>query len=257
MWLRLRQIALVAADLRQAAYDLTGVLGVEPCFTDPGVKVFGLKNTLFPVGTQFVEVVVPIEENTAGGRYMERRGGDTGYMVITQTDDVARRKARADELGVRIAHEMDYPKLDFAGIQLHPKDTGGAFFEMDQMTAGGDEPGGPWYPAGKNWEPYVNTDRVSGISAAELQSPEPDALAARWADIAELEVRPDSQGRPSIQLENATVRFVEETDGRGEGLAGLDIAVTDRDAVLATARLHGCYVSDDRVDLVGMRMYLV
>jgi hypothetical protein len=258
MWIRLRQIAVVAADLHRTGLDIGSVLGVEPCFTDPGVKQFGLKNMLWPIGTQFLEVVTPIADNTAGGRYRDRRAGDTGYMVITQVDDVARRRVRADELGVRIAFDLHYPDQGHDGIQLHPADTGGSFFEMDQMTMeGGAEVGGPWWPAGPNWQPYTRTDQVSGIAAAELQSPDPQRLAQRWADIAEIDLGADADGQPTIGLENATLRFVEETDGRGEGLGGIDVTVTDRDAVLAAAKSRNCYVSDDEVAVAGLRVYLV
>lgn len=257
MWIRLRQIAVVAKDLRQVGLDIGAVLGAEACFTDPGVKQFGLKNALWPIGTQMLEVVTPITDGTAGGRYIERRGGDGGYMVITQVDDVAHRRARAAELGVRVAFDLQYPEEGHDGIQLHPADTGGSFFEMDQMLMpGGDEVGGPWYPAGKNWKPYVRTDMVSGISAAELQSPEPDRLAQRWADIAEIDLTNDGAGNPTIELDNATLRFVEATDGRGEGLGGIDVTTVDRDAVLIAARARDCYVSDDEVAVAGLRVYL-
>jgi hypothetical protein len=257
MWIRLRQIAVVAADLQKTALDIGTVLGAEACFTDPGVKQFGLKNTLWPIGTQFLEVVTPITENTAGGRYMDRRSGDSGYMVITQVDDVEQRRARAAELNIRIAHNLSYPDEGHDGIQLHPADTGGSFFEMDQMTMdGGGDVGGPWYPAGRNWQPYVRTDLVSGISGAELQSPDPQRLANRWADMAEIDLGADNDGNPTLVLDNATVRFVEETDGRGEGLGGIDVTVTDREAVLAGARARDCYVSDDEVAVAGLRVYL-
>ena len=80
MWLRLRQIALVARELAPIEKDLIDVLGIEVCFRDPGVAHFGLENALFPIGNQLLEVVAPVQENTAGGRYLERRGGDGGYM---------------------------------------------------------------------------------------------------------------------------------------------------------------------------------
>ncbi|MGI9612392.1 MAG: VOC family protein [Acidimicrobiales bacterium] len=257
MWIRLRQIAVVTEDLRKTALDIGTVLGVEACFTDPGVKQFGLKNMLWPIGTQFLEVVTPIEDGTAGGRYIERRGGDSGYMFITQVDDVARRRERAAELGIRIAFDLDHPEQGHDGIQLHPGDTGGTFFEMDQMTMdGGDAVGGPWYPAGKNWEPYVRTDIVGGISAAEIQSPEPVALAERWSAMAEIDLRTDAEGRPEIELDNASVRFVDDTDGRGEGLGGIDVIANDRAAILDGARARGCYVSDDEVSVAGLRVRL-
>jgi len=257
MWIRLRQIALVAEDLNAVSTEIGGVLGVEACYTDPGVKIFGLKNMLWPIGTQMLEVVTPIQDNTAAGRYLERRSGDGGYMVINQVDDVAHRRARAADLGVRVAYDLHYPDEGHDGIQLHPGDTGGSFFEMDQMLMeGGDEPGGPWYPAGTNWEPYVRTDRVSGISAAELQSPEPARLAKRWADIAEVDLADDADGHPTIAFDNATVRFVPDSDGRGEGLGGIDLITEDRDAVLEAAERLDCVGDDDHVMVAGMRMYL-
>ncbi|MDG2112615.1 MAG: hypothetical protein P8N02_08395 [Actinomycetota bacterium] len=257
MWIRLRQIAVVTEDLRKTALDVQTVLGVEACFTDPGVKIFGLKNTLWPIGTQFLECVTPLEDDTAGGRYMNRRGGDSGYMVITQVDDVNARRARAEELGIRVAWDLHDPDAGHDGIQLHPGDTGGSFFEMDQMTMdGGDAVGGPWYPAGKNWQPYVRDDIVSGISGVELQSPEPQRLAKRWADMAEVDLDTDASGNPSFQFENCSVRVVEDQDGRGEGLGGIDVTVVDRDAVLAGAKARGCYVSDDEVAVAGLRVYL-
>ncbi len=84
MWLRLRQIALVAHKLAPVEEALVDILGIEVCFRDPGIDHFGLENALLPIGNQLLEVVAPIREDTAGGRYLERRGGDGGYMVITQ-----------------------------------------------------------------------------------------------------------------------------------------------------------------------------
>ena len=119
--LKLRQIALVAAELAPVEAAIVDVLGVSVCYRDPGVAYFGLENALFPIGDQFLEVVAPTQAGTAGGRYLERRGGDGGYMVITQCDDHAVRRARVDDLGVRIAHEFETDV--FRNMQLHPKDT--------------------------------------------------------------------------------------------------------------------------------------
>ncbi len=257
MWMRLRQIAVVTEDLRRSALDIGAVLGVEACHVDPGVATFGLKNTLWPIGTQFLEVVTPFQEGTAGGRYLERRGGDGGYMCICQVDDVERRRERAAELGIRTAFELSDREGGHDGFQLHPGDTGGTFWEMDQMLGdGGDAEGGPWYPAGPAWEPFVRTDRVDGITAAEIQSPEPEPLAQRWSAMAEIDLETDAAGHPVLPLDNATIRFVEATDGRGEGLGGIDVSTTDRGAVLQAADERGCRIGDDRVDLLGLRVKL-
>src|ERR1700710_1141249 len=108
--LRLRQIALVARDLDPVVAELHKELGVEIAFRDPSVDTFGLQNAVMPIGNQFLEVVAPIKESTAAGRYLDRRKGDGGYMVILQCDEHAARKARlGGELGVRfaMAHDSD------------------------------------------------------------------------------------------------------------------------------------------------------
>ena len=79
-------------------------------------------------------------------------------MVICEVDDVAARRNIADELGIRCLSSIILMK-DMS-VCTHPADTGGSFLEMDQMTMkGGGEVGGPWWPAGKNWRPFVRTDR--------------------------------------------------------------------------------------------------
>ena len=111
MWLRVRQIALVANKLAPIVDDMKNVLGLEVCFRDPGVKVFGLENALFPVGNQFLEVVAPIQENTAGGRYLQRRKGDGGYMCILQCEDHGPVKERVAKLEHPQSHRSRHRAL--------------------------------------------------------------------------------------------------------------------------------------------------
>ncbi|MCU1504887.1 MAG: hypothetical protein JWM12_4241 [Ilumatobacteraceae bacterium] len=219
--LRLRQIALVARELDPVLTELHDALGVEVAFRDPSVKTFGLQNAVMPIGNQFLEVVAPVQEGTAAGRYLDRRKGDGGYMVILQCDEHAARKARlGEELGVRfaMAHDSD----DYKVLQLHPQDTGGSFLEVDQQTGGEDMVDGPWEPAGPNWQHARRTGIVGGINAAVIQSDDPVRLATRWSELLDVPVEGDDN--PSIPLDNATLMFVKAADGRGEGLAGLYLA---------------------------------
>jgi hypothetical protein len=250
--LRLRQIALVARDDEAAAAELADVLGLAVAYHDPGIKGLGLHNTLLPVGTQLLEVVAPIVEGTTAERFLDRRDGPGGYMVITQTDDHPPRRARVDQLGIRIVAQFN--DHGFTNMQLHPRDTGGSFLEIDQQ-AGGEDPRGPWSPAGPDWQQAIRTDLVSAITAAELQCNDPDAVSSRWSEIVEID-RSDQSGVPTIQLDDATLRFVPIADGRGEGLAGVDLACSDPETVRARASARGVPVADDHVLLVGMRCYL-
>ena len=103
--LRMRQICLVAQDLHALEADLSAIFGLAVCYRDPGVGRYGLHNFLMPVGNNFLEVVSPTREGTAGGRYLPRRGGDGGYMVIPQRDDILAVRERVTRLGVRLVAE--------------------------------------------------------------------------------------------------------------------------------------------------------
>jgi hypothetical protein len=257
MSIRLRQICLVAEKLAPVIDDFKAVFGLEVCFKDPEVAVFGLENSLMPVGDNFIEVVAPVRDNTAAGRYLKRRNGDGGYMVICQCDSHATqlaRKARAAALNVRLV--LDHKTPAFHAMQLHPADTGGAFFEIDWEAKG--EPTGTWSPAGgAGWTSARRLDLVTAYRAVELQSANPRALAERWSTIAEIPLRNDAPGRIAMPLDNADVRFVPLADDRGEGLSGIDIAAADRGRLLAAAEARGCRVADDQVMVCGTRFYLV
>lgn len=60
-----------------------------------------------------------------------------------------------------------------------------------------------------------------------------------------------------MRFDNAVVRFVKDTDGRGEGLGGVDLLVADRSRLLAAAERRGRRLSDDLVNLCGVRFRLV
>lgn len=255
MSIQLRQICLVARELKPVIDDLTTILGIDSCFVDPGVGKFGLENTLMPVGRNFLEVVAPVTDGTAAGRYLDRRDGDGGYMVITQIDTLDHQqsiRSRALEQGVRVAYESQRDGWNLC--QLHPRDMIAAFFEIEWDAH--EDFHGHWNPAGGNgWQDRIKQDVTVDYLGVELQGPDPEQLAVRWSEVTDLPIQRQGADR-SIQFNNAPVRFVESEDGRGAGLGGLDLLVQDRDSILANAKQRGCYVADDRVDICGTRWYL-
>ncbi len=253
-YLRLRQICLVARELEPALADLGAIFGLEICHRDGNVAKYGLVNGLLPVAYSFLEVVAPVAEGTAAGRYLARRGGDGGYMVILDCDDIERRRQHIEALGVRIANPLRYET--YTGLQLHPRDTGGCMLEFNH-TEGGASLDGPYHPAGPRWQSAIRTDVTTAMLAAELQSPDPAALARRWSDILE---RPATRGpsdEPQIALDLGALRFVRDTDGRGEGLGGIDVAVTNRAHVVAAAERRGYPATGDMVTICGVRFRLM
>jgi hypothetical protein len=254
MNLRMRQICLVAQKLEPVVETFRDVFGLEVCHRDPGVGKYGLENALFGIGNGFLEVVAPVRDGTTAGRYLERRGGDGGYMVITQCADLAKRRARCEAVGVRVANEINYP--EYRELQLHPRDVGAAMLSFSKQEAG--EPAdGPWHPAASRSTAKLSGATVRSMTGAELQSDDPERLARRWSEITELPPTRDDRSRPVISLDDAVLRFVPATDGRGEGLSGLDLSCANKGRVFASAWAKGLAAEGDVVLACGMRFYIV
>jgi hypothetical protein len=247
--MRLRQIALVAAGLDAQAAHVAAVLGLGAPYADPGVGKYGLRNAVFPIGDTFLEIVSPVEPGTTAGRLLEKRGGDGGYMVILQVDDLVAARARVLAVGARIVDHADLAKAAFTHI--HPKDSGGAMLSLDAMS-----PAAHWEWGGPDWRSQVRNDRSVAIVGAELQGSDPAAMAARWAEI--LGFPCAAYGEVwRIALDRSELRFVLATDGRGEGLSAIDVVVQDADAVRNAARSRGLDVADAFVVLCGIRVKLI
>lgn len=212
--MRLRQAVLAAADLDDVASELESTLGLREPFHDPGVGLFGLTNSVFALGDCFLEVVSPTQPGTAAGRYMERHGGDCGYMVIFDLEDLEGARARAREMEIRVVWHADLP--DISATHLHPSDTRGAIVSLDHSN-----PYGSWRWGGGEWIGGTGTGAPGRLVSVSIAVRTPDAVAARWAHL--LGVEASDQDGPALVLDDALVRFEAVDDERSEGLA--EIAV--------------------------------
>lgn len=244
--MRLRQIALVARDLAAARADICTVLGLDYAYDDPGVGKYGLRNAVFPIGDTFLEVVSPKEPGTTAGRLLDKRGGDGGYMVILQVDDLAQALSRVKNAAARIADQMD--KDGAAFTHIHPKDIGGAILSLDRML-----PKERWEWGGPHWQSHVCTDTSVKVVGAELQAKDPAQMAARWAQVLGRAAGEDA-GVWRIRLDDGEIRFTLDRDGRGEGLGAFDVVVRDVEAVHATAAARGLLDRNGTVLLAGTRV---
>jgi hypothetical protein len=236
--MRLRQLVLVARELEPAVEAICEGLGLEVGYRDPGVRHFGLENALMPVGDGFIEVVSPIEDGTAAGRYLDRRG-DGGYMVMMQVDDLDGERRRMDEFGVRVVWSGAGPGI--RGMHLHPADIGGAIVSLDVA-----DPPASWGWAGADWRDHVRTGMVSAIAGAEMRSADPAALARRWSKVLGLPLeREGDGGEPVIKLDGTDIRFALATGGPGDELSGFDLTATVRER------------AGESMELAGVRIRLV
>ena len=248
--IRLRQICLVARDRDTVVDHLCAVFGLRVGYNDPHIHRLGLHNAVIPVGDQFLEVVAPITQNTTAERYLAKRGGDGGYMLIFQTDDFASHRARVDEMGIRIV--ADYSAPGYIDMQLHPADTGGTFVEIDEQT-----PPDDWHPAGPDWRAAVDTSVSVRLGQADVGCLDPEAVSARWGRLMDLPVTIGRNcGMHKVRPVDFCVRFT-PAGSRGEGLDAVDIVVHDPAEVLVRARERGLSIDDQAITIGGVRFNLV
>ena len=175
-------------------------------------------------------------------------------MVICQVSSKAEQDAvrsAAEHNKTRVAYEAD--NGDWRIMQLHPGDMRGAYLEAD-WDARSDVTGN-WMPAGgMDWQ-GTPPALASQITAAELQSPEPIAMAEHWGRICSTDPKTDGD-TATLTLDNAVLRFVPEADNRGPGLSGIDLASPDPDLIRANARERGCVNAKGEIEICGTRITL-
>ena len=238
--LSLLQITLIVRDLAAAEAAFARELGLRVAFRDPSVARWGLENSVLPMGETFFEILSPIRPDTPGGRHLARQG-DGGYMVILATRALAAHRARVQGLGVRIVLDQQTRNSpdgqDWAGIHLHPADTGGLMISFDEP-----DPPDSWVGAGPHWRELVSNDVVTELAGIELRSPEPDRLAQRWSEVLGRPLE-TSDGDARIALDRGALTF--RGSRRGEelaGLAGVRLRARDRGRRGEALRLAGVAV---------------
>jgi hypothetical protein len=216
---RLRQVALVARQLEPVVEQIRRELGLDHPYHDPGVGVFGLENAVFSIGDTFLEVVAPRQADTAAGRYLERRGGDSGYMAMFQVADMDKTRDKLAELGVRVVWKADLD--DIAGTHLHPRDVPGAIVSLDWA-----DPQESWRWAGPTWTGAAPPHPHGGIVGLTIEVSEPLAAASRWAEVLGVTAHAeDKSATVMLGGDRQQVRFVQLGEDHGEGITDVTLAM--------------------------------
>jgi catechol 2,3-dioxygenase-like lactoylglutathione lyase family enzyme len=244
----LRQVAMVARDLEATVDLLNEVFGIEVAHRDPGIARFGLKNAVLAAGTQFLEVVCPVEPTAPALRYLGDEPEGRGYMVIMQCrcEERPRVRARARDRGIREIYAIEDADGYFC-TQWHPRDIGGAMLEVDCQE--GDDMAGPWWPAGGRSDDR-GVGHIAGIRGCRVACPDPGGDADRWGRLLERDPEPVG-GAWSVRLDGSTVEMIAST-GERTGVVEAVVAVRDIEAVLSNAREQNVLAEPDLVAVSGM-----
>ena len=227
--MKLRQVALAAAELEPARSTLFELLGIHTDYADPGVGEFGLINSVMAIGDTFLEIVAPSETNTAAGRLVERRGETCGYMLLMQVESYADFAAHLDTQNARKVWEMD--RAEVSACHVHPKDIGAAIVSFDEMR-----PPESWLWAGPDWTQNRATN-VQRIVGCEVQTANLASLAQRWGDIMQTSSQTHGTG---LRLAFSDGTFIDFVEGETyEGISCVTFATADPEAMYARATALG------------------
>jgi hypothetical protein len=214
-WAIVRQVVIAAEDLDATSKLLREALGLAPGFPDPMLEDIGLSDETIRVGPEaHLEVVAPLNEHASVNRWLAKGGGGGGYALSIQVPDVAARVAAAESIGVAVVADLEAYGRRI--VQLHPRDMG-LLLEVDEIPD----------PLVWFWDD-IETEQpesplVDDVLSVDLQSPDPQAQALKWATVFGVPVELDA-GVPRITLGTRTLRFVQ---GERTMLSAVSLAKVD------------------------------
>ena len=180
MLYKLRQIAMMVDDLPQAIGLYEQTLGMVPSRTG-ALPQFGLDNAVLPAGNgTFVELLSPNDADSAGARFLQRRGS-APYLVIFETRDYDRLIPHLRSNGVRITAETEHDGSRSAF--LHPSSCNGTFLEIIEVT----DPTNPWPAAGPDWQESAHRPGTVQLRQVAIIVHDLDAALEHWSALFGLE----------------------------------------------------------------------
>ncbi len=216
-------------DLKEAEDLYRNTLGMESCRSEE-LTNFGLVNSVLPAGNgTFVELLQPTSPESAGARFLARRG-EAPYLLIFETKDYTKLIDHLKAHDVRITGESDRPKTRSAFI--HPSATNGAFLEIVEVKGSAN----PWPAAGPDWQQIDAKPLTSQLKQTAILVKDLDQATRRWSELfgiqptkrfqisftdLEIAVLPLGDGNTFIELaqptskDTSSARFLERY---GEGI---------------------------------------
>ncbi|MEM7080913.1 MAG: VOC family protein [Pseudomonadota bacterium] len=220
--IRIRQVAICTADIWPVEQAVAHTLQVTPVHRDKPGPPIHMFNAVIAVGHTFLEILQPERPEAPTQKFLDKQGGDAGYMLLLQVDDLPAARARAEAAGVRVVMDMParaYHGIEGAAVHLHPGDTGGVLTSFDWMADWD-----TWAWGGAAWPWHQRTDVVEAITAVEVTCADPHAVAARFAAM----LGREAQGN-TIALDDSAVHFI-QGDGQHQRdrLTGIHMRASDR-----------------------------
>ncbi len=127
----LDHIGIAVEDIDAALELYRDKLGFEVGEIDE-VPGFGVKVAFLPLGEGQLELVMPVTEDSAMAKFLDKRGPGFHHLCF-RVDDIRAELARLEEMGIELVDKE--PREGAHGTLvafLHPKSTGGVLIELAQ-----------------------------------------------------------------------------------------------------------------------------
>ncbi len=130
--LNLHHTAIAVRDLDAALADLKRQYGVDPLYRET-VESQGVDEAMVPIGGSFLQVLMPLSEDTPVGRFIERRGEGLHHLAI-QVADIDASLAHLAAEGAELIDAV--PREGGGGSRIafvHPRAFGGTLIELVEV----------------------------------------------------------------------------------------------------------------------------
>ena len=155
-------------DELEPVVDLMAALfAIEPS-TRQALTEFGLINAVLPIGDQFLELLQPVDQESSGWRYLQKRGPGF-YMVIFESDEGLQAQQAAAEVGIPVVWTAD--TNTFVSVHFDPRAMASTLVSVDTSKIDGG-----WPAAGLGWRDHVGSEVVTGLHVFRIAGYDLEAM---------------------------------------------------------------------------------
>jgi methylmalonyl-CoA/ethylmalonyl-CoA epimerase len=130
---RVNHIAIAVKDIDSALIFWCQKLGMELDHVEE-IALEGVKVAFLPVGESAIELIEPLSDDSAVGRYLEKHGAGMHHLCV-EVDDIESALADLKAQGVRLINQQ--PRRGRDGrlyAFIHPKSASGVLVELYQLA---------------------------------------------------------------------------------------------------------------------------
>lgn len=131
--LNLDHVAIAVSNLDLALAGYADRYNVRPLYREV-VAEQGVEEAMIPIGGSFVQLLMPLDEDTPVGRFLNKSGEGLHHVAYAVTD-IGAALSHLKEKGARLIDSE--PRVGGRGAKIafvHPTDLGGTLIELVEMS---------------------------------------------------------------------------------------------------------------------------